>query len=149
MRFTDALYKDKDDYELCEAINIFSMKIRCSDVGFPIHVYVEGTIAIEVIQGNYDGQITAHNASTQNELVLYDRELYGSFTGDGKGVIQLMRPVVSVSVNDILVIVAKTRDGTCERTISFTPRVNGGEEDDIPVGHDKLRDKVTWSIMDF
>ncbi|GJN33692.1 hypothetical protein PR202_gb22313 [Eleusine coracana subsp. coracana] len=193
MRFTDAVYRDKGDYELCEAINIFSVKIGCSDVGFPIHVYgtviardsidhkcvylfrcdrdhcqiinseaqhcgcavwvrgnaVEGTIAIEVIQGNFDGQITAHTTSTQNTLVLYDRELYSAFTSDGKGVIQLMRPVVSVSVKDMLVIVAKTRDGKSESTISFTPRVNGGEEDVIPIGDDKMRVKVTWSIMDF
>lgn len=42
MRFTNAVYKDKGDYELCEAVNVFSMKIGCSDVAFPIHVY--GTI---------------------------------------------------------------------------------------------------------
>jgi hypothetical protein len=42
MRFTDAVYKNKDDYELCEGINIFSVKIATSDVGFPINVY--GTV---------------------------------------------------------------------------------------------------------
>ncbi|GJM98509.1 hypothetical protein PR202_ga15530 [Eleusine coracana subsp. coracana] len=146
MRFTDAVYRDKGDYELCEAINIFSVKIGCSDVGFQSvcmdeslvltgpkrglalidDVYietdlkikdnqgqdrelskgvvsisgitggsldecnvgcvslatrlstvdvlygfvanaVEGTISIEVIQGNFDGQITAHPTSTQNQ----------------------------------------------------------------------------------
>lgn len=42
MRFTNAVYKNKGDYELCEAINIFSINIASSDVGFPIHVY--GTV---------------------------------------------------------------------------------------------------------
>jgi hypothetical protein len=42
MRFTNAVYKDKNDYELCEAINIYSVKIGSSDVGFPINVY--GTV---------------------------------------------------------------------------------------------------------
>ncbi|KAK3140958.1 hypothetical protein QOZ80_5AG0408220 [Eleusine coracana subsp. coracana] len=44
MRFTNAVYKDKDDFELCEAINIYSVKISTSDVGFPVHVY--GTIIV-------------------------------------------------------------------------------------------------------
>ena len=42
MRFTNVVYKNKSDYELCEAINIFSINIASSDVGFPIRVY--GTV---------------------------------------------------------------------------------------------------------
>ncbi|KAJ1262369.1 hypothetical protein BS78_09G102200 [Paspalum vaginatum] len=42
MRFTNAVYNSKDDYELCEGINIFFVRIATSDVGFPIHVY--GTV---------------------------------------------------------------------------------------------------------
>ncbi|GJN36341.1 hypothetical protein PR202_gb25190 [Eleusine coracana subsp. coracana] len=44
MRFTDRAYNENDDpaYQLCEAVNIFSMKIASSDVGFPIQVY--GTV---------------------------------------------------------------------------------------------------------
>ncbi|GJM94322.1 hypothetical protein PR202_ga10960 [Eleusine coracana subsp. coracana] len=259
MRFTDAVYKDKDDYKLCEAINIFSVKIGCSDVGFPIHVYgtviardsidqkclylfrrdeddcqvinsedeslvlkgpkrglalisnnyietdlkikddlgqvrefskgiltirgiarrslkrcevescslatrlstvdvtygflikaVEGTIGIEVKQGDFDGRITACTTSIPNELVLYDSvEPYGAMTGDGKGVIQLVRPVVCVPLNDMLVIVARTRDGKSECTIRFTPMVNSSENAEIRVGAIKMRVNVTWSIMNF
>jgi hypothetical protein len=110
---------------------------------------VEGTVAIEVTQGNFDGTIIAHTTTTTEDcLVLYDREMYGPLTGDAKGVIQLMRPVVSVSVMDMLVIVVTTRDGS-EREISFTPRVNGGEEDVVGVGDIKMRVRVTWSIMGF
>ena len=42
MRFTDAVYKNANDYELCEGINIFSVKIGILDVDFPI--YVHGTV---------------------------------------------------------------------------------------------------------
>jgi hypothetical protein len=42
MRFTDAVYKTAADYELCEGINFFSVRITTSDVGFPINVY--GTV---------------------------------------------------------------------------------------------------------
>jgi hypothetical protein len=42
MRFTNAIYKNANDYELCEGINIFSVKIGTLDVDFPIYVY--GTV---------------------------------------------------------------------------------------------------------
>ncbi|XP_062203495.1 uncharacterized protein LOC133905748 [Phragmites australis] len=257
MAFTDAVYKNKGDYELCEAVNIFSVKIASSDVGFPIHVYgtviardsidekclylfrrdrdhcqlinfedesliltgpkrglalltdnyvetdlkikdhqgqdrelskgiltirgiagrslkkceveskslatrlstvdvmyavvkcaVEATIAIEVLQGDFYGKITAHTTSIQNSLVLYDSEVVGAMTGDRNEVIQLMRPVVSVYVKDMLTIVARTGDGKSECTIQFTPRVNSRDEDELTVGVTKLRFKVAWSIMD-
>lgn len=131
-------------------VRSISLETRLSTVdvlyGFVTNA-VEGTIAVEVIQGYFDGQITAHTTNTQNKLVLYDPDLYGALD-DGKGVIQLMRPVISVSVKDMLVIVAKTRDGKSESTILFTPRVNGAEEDDITFGHGKMRVKVSWSLMD-
>ena len=42
MRFTDVVYKNKNDYELCEAVNILSVKIGSLDIEFPVHVY--GTV---------------------------------------------------------------------------------------------------------
>jgi hypothetical protein len=108
---------------------------------------VEGTIAIEVIQGYFDGQITAHTTSIQNRIVLYDRELYGAMTSNGTGVIKLMRHVVSVSLREMLVIVAKTRDGKSKRMIEFTARFNGAEEDVTWVGGARIRVKVTWSVI--
>jgi hypothetical protein len=50
---------------------------------------VEGTIAIEVIQGYFDGRMTAHTTSIPSRIVT----LYG---GNGTGVIKLMRPVMSL-----------------------------------------------------
>ncbi|CAN6277408.1 unnamed protein product [Urochloa humidicola] len=256
MRFTDAVYKTADDYELCEGINFYSVRIASSDVGFPIHVYgtviardsldrmcvylfrrdrdhcqlinseeesliltgpkrglalisedyveidlkikdhqgwdkelnkgfltideprnlegrelesgslstrlstvdvmygivenaVEGTISIEVQQGGFNGEITAHTTSVLNSLVLYDSQVVGGITGDDTGVIKLMRPVVSVCVKDMLIIVAQTSDGTCKLTITFTPKVNGREEEVVTVGATKMRVKVAWSVMDF
>ncbi|XP_062180817.1 uncharacterized protein LOC133885166 isoform X2 [Phragmites australis] len=236
MRYTDRVSKPGEKpYSPCAAVNIFSVKIGSSDVGFPIHVYgtviardsidqkclylfrrhrdhcqlinskidlkikdhrgqdrelskgiltirgiagrwlgkrvveseslatrlstvdvmyavvkcaMEANIVIEVVRGDFDGKITAHTTNIQNSLVLYDSEVAGAVTSDGNGVIQLMRPVVSVYVKDMLKIVAETGDGkSC--TIEFTPRVNYGEEDVITVGVTKMRVKVTWSIMDF
>ncbi|CAN6223915.1 unnamed protein product, partial [Urochloa humidicola] len=44
MRYTDSVYRSESDYILCGAINILSVKIASSDVGFPIRVY--GTVII-------------------------------------------------------------------------------------------------------
>ncbi|GJN29133.1 hypothetical protein PR202_gb17328 [Eleusine coracana subsp. coracana] len=41
MRYSNRIY-EKDNYELCEGINIFSLKIATSDVGFPLLVH--GTV---------------------------------------------------------------------------------------------------------
>ncbi|XP_062234242.1 uncharacterized protein LOC133931387 [Phragmites australis] len=109
---------------------------------------VEATIAIEVVQGGFYGEITAHTTSVKNNLVLYDSEVVGGMSGDGNGVIQLMRPVICVYVKDMLIIVAQNGDGKSQ-TVEFTPRFTGGEEDVITVGGvTKMRVKVTWSIMD-
>jgi hypothetical protein len=42
MRFTNKVFQDGEEIELCEAVNILSVKVARSDVGFPIHVY--GTV---------------------------------------------------------------------------------------------------------
>ena len=42
MRFTDVVYKNNSDFELCEAVNILSVKMGSLDIDFPIHVY--GTV---------------------------------------------------------------------------------------------------------
>ncbi|EES15673.1 uncharacterized protein LOC8066964 [Sorghum bicolor] len=281
MRFTDAVYKNKDDYELCEGLNFFSVRITTSDVGFPINVYgtviakdsldkrcvylfcrerdqcqlinsedesliltgpkrglaligpnyveidlkikdhqgqdkelskgmlsingierrrlkqcvlesdnlatrlstvdvlygvvkdaVEGTITIEVLQGDFNGKITAHTTGILNTIVLYDSKVAGGMTGDGTGAIKLLRSIVSVYVKDKLIIVAETSDdGKFKQTIDFTPKINGreeevitigvtkidftpktkinGREEVITIGVTKIRVKVAWSIMDF
>ena len=57
-----------------------------------------------------------------------------------------MRPVVSVNVKDLLVIVAQTSDGKSERIV-FTPRINARDEGPLAVGATKLRVKLSWSVM--
>ncbi|KAF8691163.1 hypothetical protein HU200_040277 [Digitaria exilis] len=247
MRFTTTVYEN-NTAETCEAINILSVKIACSDVGFPIQVYgtviardcidrkcvylfrrdrdhcqlinskdepltltgpkrglvlldnnhvetdlkikdhqgqdrelskgmitirgvvhrllekceverkslatrlstvdllyavvigaVEATMAIKVLRGNFDGTITAHTTSIQKRLVLYDSKVAGTRSCDG-GLVRLMRRVVSVCVEDMLIIEAKTSDGKSVRRIDFTPRGNSGDQDTITVGATKMCD---------
>ena len=110
---------------------------------------VECTIAIEIIQGDFNGKVTAHTTSIPNSLVLYDSQVVGGLTGDGIGVIKLMLSIICIYVKDILRIVVQTTDVKSKRTIEFTPKINGREEEDIIVGITKMRVKVAWSIMDF
>ncbi|CAN6237248.1 unnamed protein product [Urochloa humidicola] len=44
MRFTTKVYDDNKTAEVFESVNIISVKIACSDVGFPIQVY--GTVIV-------------------------------------------------------------------------------------------------------
>jgi len=133
---------------------------------------VEGTITIEVLQGDFNGKITAHTTGILNTIVLYDSKVAGGMTGDGTGAIKLLRSIVSVYVKDKLIIVAETSDdGKFKQTIDFTPKINGreeevitigvtkidftpktkinGREEVITIGVTKIRVKVAWSIMDF
>ncbi|KAL6864803.1 hypothetical protein ACP4OV_015954 [Aristida adscensionis] len=113
---------------------------------------VEAAIAVEVLQGHFQGEIIASPASFDDDnLVLYDSStMAGLITGDGKGVIQLSRPVVAVNLKDMLslTIIAQTGDVQAEGTVEFAPRINGADEVETNVGDIKMLVKVTWSIID-
>ncbi|GJM94324.1 hypothetical protein PR202_ga10962 [Eleusine coracana subsp. coracana] len=76
MRFTDRAYNKNDDpYQLCEAVNIFSVKIASSDVGFPIQVY--GTVIARdsidkrcVYLFRRDSDHAQHISSEEESLIL-------------------------------------------------------------------------------
>ncbi|XP_066363548.1 uncharacterized protein [Miscanthus floridulus] len=108
---------------------------------------LEGTIAVEVLQGGFHGKITAYTANMQYKLVLYDSKEADAMTVGDCGVLELMRPVVSVYVKDLLMIAAQTSDGKSERIV-FTPRINARDERPLAVGATKLRVKLSWSVMD-
>ena len=85
-------------------------------------------------------------------LVLHDSKLAGVMNKDnstGRGVIQLLQSVVSVSLEEMLVltIVVQTGDAECERTITFTPHINGGDADAITLGVTKMLVRVAWSLI--
>uniref|UniRef100_A0A0Q3T214 DUF6598 domain-containing protein n=1 Tax=Setaria italica TaxID=4555 RepID=A0A0Q3T214_SETIT len=106
---------------------------------------VEATIAVEVLQGDFYGKTTAYTSSIKDRLVLYDSEVADAMTGYDCGVIQLMRPIISGYVKDMLIIAAQTGDRKSE--VVFTPRVNTRDEDKITVGATRMRVKVVWSVM--
>ena len=143
---------ERRDLEQCQ-IESGSLATRLSTVDVLYGVVkdaVEGTIAIEVLQGDFDGKITAQTTSILNSIVFYDSQVFGGMTGDGTGAMKLMRSALSVYVKDMLIIVAETSDGKSRGTIEFTPKINGREEEEvIIIGVTKMKVKVAWSIMDF
>ncbi|RCV15575.1 hypothetical protein SETIT_3G067400v2 [Setaria italica] len=89
---------------------------------------VEATIAIEVPGGEFYGKITTCTSSIPNHLVLRDSKVTGAMNGNGKGVIQLLQSVVSVCLEEklLMTIVAQTDGGVeCQDTIDFTPDISG------------------------
>ncbi|KAL6635419.1 hypothetical protein ACP70R_028090 [Stipagrostis hirtigluma subsp. patula] len=111
---------------------------------------VEATIAIEVLQGEFYGEITACTTTIQNSLVLHDSKVAGVMTCDGKRVVQLLRHIVAVSLKEKLKVtaVAETGGGRIESTVEFTPRASGGDGEEISCGSIKMIVKVTWSLTD-
>ncbi|CAL5057775.1 unnamed protein product [Urochloa decumbens] len=135
--------------EKCE-VESRSLATRLSTVDLmyaAVKLAVEAAIAIEVRPGDFNGKITAYTTSVQNRLVLYDSKVAGDMTCDENGAVQLMRPVISVCLEDKQIIAAKTGDGKSERAISFTPTENGGSCGEITVAATEMRVKVTWSII--
>jgi len=68
---------------------------------------------------------------------------------DGRGAmkLQLMRPVVSVYLKDMLIIDAQQPGDGESRCILFTPRANRGDEDQLTISGAVLRVKIFWSVM--
>jgi hypothetical protein len=142
---------ERRDLEQCE-IESGSLATRLSTIDVMYGVVkdaVEGTIAIEVLHGDFNGKITAQTTSILNNIVLYDSQVVGRMNGDGIGVIKLLQSIICVYVKDMLMIVVQTSGVKTKQTIEFTPKINGREEEDIIVGITKMRVKVAWSIMDF
>ncbi|KAF8725625.1 hypothetical protein HU200_020166 [Digitaria exilis] len=109
----------------------------------------EATITIDVVQGEFEGKITAHTTSIQNSLVLYDSRVAGKVTGDGTRSIQLLRSSVVVCVHEVLIVsaVVGTSGDETQHTVEFNPAVNGGDEAEIACGSFKMVVKVYWSVM--
>jgi hypothetical protein len=114
---------------------------------------VEATISVEVLAGEYFGEITVCTSSIENRLVLHDSRLTHSASGQNiaSSVIPLLRSVVAVYVKEMLLltVAAHTDDGEITKRIDYTPRVNGSDLDEITVGAATLGVRVVWSIIDF
>lgn len=127
----------------------FSLDTRLSKVVLTYAVVkcaIEATIAVEVLQGRFSGSITACTTSIRNSIILHDSKLVKVMSGNAKGAIQLLRRVVAVCWKEKLIVNFAARNGD-KSTIKFTPRVNGGDEDEVTCGSIKMRVKVTWSII--
>jgi hypothetical protein len=75
MRYIDSPYK-KESYflRLCKAVNFLSVKIGCSDVGYPIHVY--GTI---IVRDSIDERCVYHFRRDSDNCQLISSEVFLSY----------------------------------------------------------------------
>ncbi|XP_004954736.1 uncharacterized protein LOC101779523 [Setaria italica] len=93
-------YLDKSIVESKDlATRLSTMEVKYAVV----HEAVEATISIEVTEGEFSGKITASATGSRLNVVLHDSEVAGVMNaGNGKGDMQLMRSVVSVSLEEDL-----------------------------------------------
>ena len=115
------------------ATRLSTVEVRCSVVKDGL----EALVAIEVLKGSFSGKITACTSNIPRNLLLHDSKLCRKKARGVEGVIQLLQPVITVGVRDMLVIIIKTSDGTSKHTIEFTLRYSTTEEDAIAVGATK------------
>ena len=134
----------------CE-LEIGSLATRLSTVNVAYGVVkdaVEGTLAIEVRHGDFDGKITTCATSIKKILMLYDSKVTGTVTTDGNRVIRLLQPAISVYLKEMLEVNIVAGDGET-RVVDFTHKVCGGEKLEITVGDTWMLVQVTWSLMDW
>ncbi|KAK3140961.1 hypothetical protein QOZ80_5AG0408260 [Eleusine coracana subsp. coracana] len=106
---------------------------------------VEATLAIEVLQGEFCGKITACTSSIpSSSILLHDSSKVAGncvMICGGKRVIKLLRRVVAVCLKEKLQVTVVAKIGSdvlCEGTIAFTPGLNGGGKGEISVGATKM-----------
>ena len=109
---------------------------------------VEGTVEARILEGPVDfhGRIIARTSSFPCDIMLHDSELAGMLTAGDGGILQTARRVVSVSINETLLLtVAAATSGV--HTVEFTPKRGSYDEEEITCGDYKMLVKVTWSIV--
>ncbi|CAM0907084.1 unnamed protein product [Alopecurus aequalis] len=114
---------------------------------------VEGAVEVRILGGPaaFHGKICACTTSVPCDIMLHDSKVNGVLTTGDKGVVQMARSVVGVSLDELLRLTVAAALGGAEFsvcTVEFTPRRNGYAKEEIACGGDyRILLKVTWSII--
>ncbi|VAH39961.1 unnamed protein product [Triticum turgidum subsp. durum] len=85
---------------------------------------VEGTVEVRILEAepdNFHGRIIARTSSFPCDIMLHDSKLAGMLTAGEGGVVQTARRVVSVSVDETLLLTVAVAAGGVS-TVEFTPK---------------------------
>lgn len=110
---------------------------------------VEGTVEMRILEAgpvNFHGKIVVRTSSFPCDIMLHDSKLAGMLTAGEGGILQTARRVVSVSVDETLLLTVCLATGVV-RTVEFTPKRGSYDEERITCGDYKMLVKVTWSIV--
>ncbi|KQK08036.1 hypothetical protein BRADI_2g39137v3 [Brachypodium distachyon] len=116
---------------------------------------VEGTVEVRILEGpgDFHGKFFACGTSVPCSIMLHDSKVDGILIAGDNGVVQIARPVVGASVDELLLLTIAAAvgggDEFSKRVVEFTPRRNSYDETVITCGNYKILLKITWSIMYF
>uniref|UniRef100_A0ACD5YAV4 Uncharacterized protein n=1 Tax=Avena sativa TaxID=4498 RepID=A0ACD5YAV4_AVESA len=115
---------------------------------------LESTVEIKILSGPevFDGKITACTTDVPDSFLLYDGGVGGDMASGDGGIVQLLRRVVAVSVDEMLMLniyaCGGDRNGNVSSTVTeFAPGLKGRDGNEIVCGLYEMLVKVVWSVL--
>jgi len=111
---------------------------------------LEGTIEIRILSGSsaFYGKVTVCTTDVRSHILLYDSDVHDANTMGNDRVLELLRRVVAVSVDQMLIFHIYPHSGDWNPKIfEFAPLIKGADKTEITCGGHRMQVKVTWSIL--
>lgn len=139
--YTDSVVKTRSSVNCLSDVDLIFAYVKNA---------LEGTIEIRILSGSsaFYGKVTVCTTDVPSHILLYDSDVHGANTIGNDGVIELLRRVVAVSVDQTLIFHIYPHSGDRNpKILEFIPLIRGADKVGITCGGHRMQVKVTWSIL--